>query len=685
MTCTTPIRRVPCASLSALLVLAAAATGCDDTLHTLPDAGGTTDTSVSIPVTEGCEDLEPLHCMLPWPSSQFLTADAATVTGLRVDLPDEHMPRDRRGNQVTRVSQWERFDGFSPATSLMTGFSGKLDDANLSDALHLADTLLPGSQTILLDAETGELVAHFAEIDKWNAQNPDTTTFYMRPATRLREDRRYIAAIRTGLRRTDGSTVAPSEFFRALRDQQVTDVPAVETRRAAMEDIFTRLATAGVPRAELLLAWDFHTASGDSVRGDLLQMWDDAKARWQAGTDALGTCTVSSVEEDVNDTLFRRVRGTFTVPLYMETAEPGARATRDASGAVRFNGTAQAPFEVAIPPSVRDRVVDGTGPARGIMHGHGLLGAANQTSSGGVRVLLERSAMVGFGTDYWGLSESDLSFLLRSVLADFGNFDTMGERLMQGTINSLVLMKAFAPGGPCADLPELHVDVDGDLRPVLDADPRYYYGISQGGIMGGTLAALSDTIDAYVLQVGAVNYATLVRRSLDFVQYDVLMGITYRDKLDRDWFVVSSQPIWSLAEPEAYVGHILRDPLPGVNVANRRVLFQVSRYDTEVSNVASDMAARDMGLGALDSSAYLPWNVPVITEDSTPSAFVSFWLDDVEPLPLGSVQLASDNSAHSDLRFQTPVLEQIEQFARPGGVVVDTCPANSCLLDNERR
>lgn len=667
-----------------LLAVSLLSGACNDGNLNVPVDSGMNDAGTAIPIVEGCDNLEPLHCFLPWPSSRFLVEDSETVTGFRVDLPEAEMPRDGRGNQITRTSTWERFDGFSPSTALMTGFAGKLSDSNLSDELHIADTLVATSQTILLDATTGELVAHFAEIDKWNAQDPATTTFYMRPATRLAEDHRYVAAIRTGLVLMDGTPVQPSEYFRVLRDQETTTVADVEARRPAMENIFTLLANAGVPRSELLLAWDFHTGSGDSIRGELLGMWDDTKARWDAGTDDLGECTVTSVEENVNDTLYRRVRGTFTVPLYMETAEAGVRAHRNANGEIAYNGTAQAPFEVAIPPSVRDRVVAGDGPGRGIMHGHGLLGAGDQTSSGGVRVLLERSAMVGFGTDYWGLSEGDLSFLLSGVLSNFGNFDAMGERLMQGTINSLVLMKAFAPGGPCAGLAELQIDVDGDLRPVLDDDPRYYYGISQGGIMGGTLAALSDTIDAYVLQVGAVNYSTLVRRSLDFVQYDVLMGFSYRRKLDRDWLVVSSQPIWSLAEPDAYVSHILRDPLPGVDISNRRVLFQISRYDTEVSNAASDMAARDMGLGALDSSAYIPWDVTPITENSVPSAFVAYWLDDVQPLPLGSVQIAADNSAHADLRFQTPVLEQIEQFARPGGAVVDTCPANSCLLDNER-
>ena len=67
-----------------------------------PDSGPL-DAGPEIPVTTGCENLEPLHCMLPWPSSRFLTEDSETVTGFRVDLPEEHMPRDGRGRVITRT------------------------------------------------------------------------------------------------------------------------------------------------------------------------------------------------------------------------------------------------------------------------------------------------------------------------------------------------------------------------------------------------------------------------------------------------------------------------------------------------------------------------------------------------------------------------------------------------------
>ena len=634
-------------------------------------------------VLEGCDNSQDMRCFLPWPSSVFLRDDPATETGYRIDVPEEHLPRERAGGPIDRSAPWENFDGFSPSTALMAGFWGKVDDSTLADELHIADTLQPSSQTLILDADTGELVAHFAEIDKWADQDANTTTLYMRPATRLQENHRYVAAIRTGLPLEDGTEAEPSDFFLALREGE-TGNAAVEARQPAMDEIFGLFETAGVNRSELLLAWDFHTASGKSLRGDLLTMWDDTKARWETRVDGIGTCTVESVEMDVNDSLWKRIRGTFTVPLYMDGPNDGARAQRDSDGNVIYNGTAEAPFEIAIPPSVRDRVMAGEGPGRGMMHGHGLLGAANQTSSGGVRVLLERSAMVGFGTDYWGLSDGDLPYLVSEILQNFGKFDALGERLMQGTINSLVLMKTFAPGGSCAELPEMQIDVEGEMRPAMNAEELYYYGISQGGIMGGTLAALSDTIDRYILQVGAVNYSTLVRRSRDFEYYEFLLATTYPRKIDRDWLVVSTQNAWSLAEPDAYVGHILADPLPGVDITDRRILFQTSRYDTEVSNIASDMAAREMGLGVLDSSVYEPWEVPVLTEDSVPSAYVIYHLSEVEPLELGTREPDEDNSAHGDLRYQEEVLEQIELFSRPDGSVVDTCPANSCLLDNDR-
>lgn len=684
------------AGLTVALVVALAGCGDDDMPPPVDagvdaaDAGG--DGGAPDPIIADrpeCENLDPTTCLMPYPSSWFLEEDPTTNTGFRVAIDEAAFPRNQFGEGVSRTSTWNRFDGFSPMGSMVTGFEGKVDSANLPNEDRIRDSLASESPTVLLDPETGERVAHFSEIDEWYNADPDRTTFYIRPATRLKENHRYVVAIRD-LTLVDGSPVEPSAYFRALRDGTPTEVAELEGRRPAMERVFSDLAAAGVPRDDLILAWDFHTASGESLWGPMVQLREDALRRFGERTDGVGTCTVESVEEgaSVPSNVFRRIRGTFTVPLYMESQYEGALLHRDDSGAITYNGTAEAPFEVVVPLSVRDRLMAGGEPARMLMYGHGLLGSARQVSSGGTREALQRSEMIGFGTDYWGLAESDDAQFINHVVTQFGNFDQVGERLVQGTINSLLLQKTFAPGGPCAAMPELELDVGGELRR-MNGDELYYYGISQGGIMGGTLAALSDTIDAYVLQVGGMGYSTMVRRSIDFEPFERVFELWYTDKLERDWFIVSTQTMWDYAEPATYVPHIFRDPLPGVDTSARRVLYQASRWDAQVSNVCSDIAARTMQLPWIRSSVYEPYGVAEgilpATDGPSDSAYVIFQLDDVEPIPQGTAIADEDNSAHNDLRYLDPMLEQLDRFCRPDGQVFDTCPAGSCLLENTRR
>ena len=71
----------------------------------------------------------------------------------------------------------------------------------------------------------------------------------------------------------------PSEAFRALRDGQPSEDPAIEARRALFDDIFARLDAVGVPRSSVQLAWDYSTASMDSIAGRLVAMREDAFAR----------------------------------------------------------------------------------------------------------------------------------------------------------------------------------------------------------------------------------------------------------------------------------------------------------------------------------------------------------------------------------------------------------------------
>lgn len=643
--------------------------GCgDDEARPTPDAGSD-DGGVDAPDPDRiiadrpeCENLNPNHCLLPWPSSRYLVADPRTETGWRVEIPREALPKNQY-DEPASPDAWMGFDGFSPMTSMMTLFLGRIDTSNLPDETRIADSLSPSSPTVVLDAETGERVAHFAEVDAWPQADPERRSFYIRPAQRMRENRRYIVAIRN-LRLQDGTPVRPSNYFRALRDGVSTSVAELEARRAHFEEIFRILGEAGIERGTLLEAWDFRTASGRNAWGTLIAMRDDAFRR--IGERGLG-CTVTRVEEFTpaeRAETWRRVTGTFTVPLYMQTPYEGARLNRDAMGAPAFNGMAEAPFTLVIPHSVRERMQAGGEPARLMVYGHGLLGGSDQVDSRGTRTQLQRYGMVGVGTDWWGLSAADRSVIVTEWIPDVGKFPLVGERLLQGVLNFAVLARTFM--GVCRDRPEWRI---GDRSAI--GDEVYYHGISQGGIMGATLAGISPDIRRYALQVGGISYPIMIRRSIDFIQFEEILLNWYPDKVDRDWTIVSSQNGWDLAEPATYAPHLLSDPLPGS--VPQRILYQVSRYDTEVSNLASDIAARTMGLPWFRSSVYEPWNAPSPTDGPADSGYIIYHVEGVEPIPTGTAIASMDNDAHAQLRFRDAVQRQIDAFFRPDGRVENFC------------
>lgn len=605
-----------------------------------------------------CENLNPNHCLLPWPSSRYLVDDPSSRTGKRLALPIEAMPVNR-GHDPVDPTPYNTQDGFSPMTSMMTVFPGHIDPAGLADANHIERSLTDASPTVVLDAETGERVPHFAELDGWTDANPELRSFYIRPAVRLREDRSYIVAIRR-LRTEAGDAVEPSDYFRALRDGTPGDDDELEGRRAHFEELFTTLTAAGVARDELVEAWDFHTGSGETWWRDLITMRDDALER--VGPRGLG-CTVTAVEEDpTHPQTFRVVRGTFTVPLYTESARPGTPIVRGPDGLPRANGTAEAPFIAVIPNSARDRVAAGEGPARLLTFGHGLMGDAGELLGGFARNFTNNLGMVAVGTDWWGMSSGDID-TVAYALSDFSTFPLVTGRLMQGVVNTLVLTRSFA--GVCSELPELQLDG----QPLIDVNERYFLGLSQGSIMGLTTAGVSTDIERFVLGVGGISYPVMIPRSVNFPPYLIIMRTWYPSKLDRDLLMVAAAQLWDYSEPATYAPHVIADPLPGTPA--KRILYQVGVNDAQVSNDASDLAARTMGIPLLAPSPRTPFGLEVTTE-ATDSAIVYFDFGDPAP-PAGSTPPESENQAHEGVRRNARAQEQMDRFFRLDGRVEPTC------------
>jgi hypothetical protein len=548
------------------------------------------------------------------------------------------MPADKRGKRVD-PAPWNRWDGFSPMTTLMAEFASSIDPAPLPAWRDPAPSLAADSPTVIVDVETGQRVAHFSEIETSPEVAAGHTTLYLRPAARLAEGHHYAAAVR-GLRNLDGSEVAVSPAFRALRDRLPSSLDAGRFEH----DVFAPLVAAGVARESMLLAWDFRTASGETAWGDLLAMRDAAVAA--AGAGGLG-CSESSVVEDPTDPeILLTVEGAITVPNFLEQGPDGRpRLIRGADGRPAIRGTTQAQFVAIVPRSA----VAGEAPLW--IYGHGLFSARDEVTRDFARDTASKAGAIAAATDFIGLTQSDLGATV-DAFQDLSTFPAIVDRARQGFIDQLLLPRSLS------------------ACPSLSAGTELgYFGNSMGGTLGAALAALSPDIDRYALGVGGIDFPVMMPRTTKWPLLEFVFAQAYPRRLDRDLLLVMSAQEWDLFEASAFAPHVLADPLPGSHAAH--LLFQVGLEDCDTTNIASEIAGRTLGLGQLTPAARAVWGLRAATAPQQ-SAYVVYDLGR-PPLPAGTGSPPDDNGVHEGVRRDPRAQAQIVAFLRAGGSVVDTC------------
>lgn len=617
--------------------------------------------------TVNCDFLIAEHCLLPFPSSTFLRSDPTTPTGLRVNIEEEAMPINRDRRRIS-PAEYNTFDGFSPGAVLIAIFPEQVDLAasRTAPVNNIARSLEEDSPTVLVDATTGERVLHFVELDEQTA-DPTKKAFMMRPGVRLSETHRYVVGIRN-LVDMQGAAIEARRPFEILRDGLDTPVETINARRAAMEDIFTVLEDAGVERDDLILAWDFTVASTESLTGRALSIRDQGLAANGPGAPPF---EVTSVEENVDSNILRRVRGTFTVPLFMKSATPPTKMNLDENGVPVQNGTATAPFIVNIP---RSTVVDGVAhPARPVVYGHGLFGDGSEVNAGHLRAFSNRVNIMFAGTDWIGMSEDDLMWVQR-MIRNLSDFSIIPDRLQQAMLNFMLLGRLMIAEDGFVS----HEAFQLDGAPLIDRGELYYYGLSQGGIQGGTYLALSTDTKRGVLGVGASNYSILLQRSIDFVPFQFILNGFYADQLERSLLYPLLQMVWDRAEPDGYLSHLVADPLPGTEA--KKVLLQPGLHDSQVATLGAEVQARSMGIPAMAPSAVPAFGIAEMEPPYDGSAYVPYDVSGAAP-PITNTPPTSDNGVHEAVRRLTAAQDQIDAFLRPDGRIENFC-GGPCVFTN---
>jgi len=424
-----------------------------------------------------CEFLNDVACLLPYPSARFLSP-ADTPTGVQLDFPADGMPPAVVGGlggllagnrDPLAPAPYAELDGFSPTVQVLMHFPGGADLAASG-----APVLVPSnrafdpdgtghrSPTVLIDADTGERVAHFVEHDsRATGEDADRRVTFLRPAKALLPGHRYIVAVR-GLVDDARDPVAAEPAFAVLRDRRPTQIPAIDARRTHFEEIFHTLRRNGVRRRSLILAFDFRVQSVEGLTAQMISMRDQAFA-WLADRAPADVISVTGEEVITEpegcaadpDAPWKIVEGTYEVPLFLETERsddpPGIPADpigqKDTLGTVFvdaggtpmqvggfpppapfFPSTTHPPFALAIPCAA---LLEGPQPK--LYVGHGLFGNGPGMVDGVVRGLfsvlpdLKAEGLVSedasfryvvTGTNWSGLSSLDAPPLPSSLSFD---------------------------------------------------------------------------------------------------------------------------------------------------------------------------------------------------------------------------------------------------------------------------
>jgi hypothetical protein len=608
-----------------------------------------------------CNPLGGLACALPWPSSIYEKPDPSSASGVRLDLAPGALPTSSHQVAID-PAPWNARTGFSPATQIFTAFPVAVDGSTLIGYANIPASLTDASPTVLVDMSTGMRVPHWAELDA-NATDPTQQALYLRPAVRLRGGTRYAVAIRKSLTAIGGAALPVPEGFAAILSGETTTHARLEAIRAGYADVFAALATAGVPKDDLVVAWDFTTATDADVTGDTLAARDAALAAMGDRGAALNvTVTLDESPDSVDATIARHLRFDYDVPSVL--AGDGTMGfARGPDGKPMVAGMTTAQGAAIVPPCATAQA-----PAAILIFGHGFFGGLPEGEGEHLRRVSRDLCVVVVSGVWTGMSQDDLGFAA-TALADANRVPAFGQRIVQGIIDFIALEQLVR--GKLAT----QVLVDAQGRSIVDPTRVYFLGISMGSILGHTFFAYDPFLTRGVMHVTGAPWSLLFERSTDWAEFSAIAGSNYKGALPLILIEQVLQMGFDWTDPIHLAPTDLHGGVPGTPA--KQFLHQISVGDAQVTNLAGELEAGAMGLPVLAPSVI---DVPYgLTAQAGPlSSGLAIY--DLHPTPLppaSNVLNATDNQAHNDTRKYEAVVQQMGTFFSTGQIV-QTCTGGAC-------
>jgi hypothetical protein len=620
-----------------------------------------------IDVPDRCNPLGGQGCLLPWPSSAYEVDDASTATGRRLEVPADSMPHNV--DDIGIEPDWlDRWDGFSPSGPMLAAFDSGVSPDGLPSFKDPDQSLAADSPIVVVDMDTGERAPFFAEVDQ-NTKDPLKRNLIIRPLARLHTSAHYAVGITKKVKAADGGQLSISQGFAAALSG---DGEHPRFKAGKYKDIFAALQTAGVAKTDLALAWDFHTASDAFIRRDLTTMRDAAVTAMGAnGANLSFTVT----DQPTATGIYKAYTGTLTSPAFLTDGEADESVMRrDANGLPQMQGTWNAPFAALIPDCVKTQPL----PRPTIVFGHGLFGSASEYLKDNFTIqLAQTNCFVIVAGDFIGFTSRQFALAALAV-NDMNRGRQVTEKLTQSIIDfiSLETLTRNQLGQ--------HAEFQYNGQSVIDPAKTFYVGGSLGGIMGNTFMAYDPNITRGVLAVPGGVWSMLIERSF---AWHALIGASqgsYQDaevyELNLALFGMAFEPV----DPISTAAHVIKDPLPGVPAKN--ILIWYTLGDSLVTNISTEMVAREMGMDLLSPEVKPVWRMPGKT-GPLPNGVINY---NEHPTPLPpetNVPPSADNGTHSGVNRNQSALRSVYEFLLQSQSVVQTCGGSTpapcdCTVNN---
>ncbi|MCG5445809.1 hypothetical protein NIE79_004332 [Micromonospora sp. NIE79] len=635
-----------------------------------------------------CDPIDPTACLLPFPNDYFTVPDRSSPTGKRVRFTAAAMPANVQGTPID-PTEWNRQDGFSPGSPILVRVPG-LDAAasGIAPVTDIGRSLAPDAPIVLLNTRTGERTPYWAELDAHAAGQPERQLLIIRPAVALTEGTRYVVGLR-GLRDGNGAVIpAPKAFTAYLTG---AGLKPRDARGPQVRRIVTELTRTGVTRHSLYLAWDFTVASRHGLTGRMVAVRDDAFADLGRTAPPVTVTQVTDYSPEQDPLIARQVSGTIGVPSYLTgDGGPGSRLHYGPPGGA---GTPPTPNALPTPSGVTlaadfvcniPRSASAARPAHLSLYGHGLLGRPTEINAGNVRTMSNTHNFTFCATSWIGMAAADVPYVA-GAFTDLSVFPAVADRLQQSFLNFLFLGRAMIhPAGFAAD-PAFR---DVTARPLINrVGGLHYDGNSQGGINGGALTAIAQDWTRSVLGVPAMNYSTLLQRSVDFAPFQTVLDGYYPDTVDQQLVLALLQMLWDRSEANGYAQHMTDRPLP--RTPAHQVLMHVAFGDQQVSPAAAEVQARTIGARlhtpaladgwSLDVRPY--WGIAPIRRYPYTGSAIVIWNSGAAyappPTNLAPAGPEFGDDPHEFPRAQAAAQKQKAVFLLTGKVV-DVCGRTPC-------